>query len=80
MIALGGLGVVAAVLGFFFSFSLIGLAVGILIAVLLMIVARWKPTKAQRWLDSSYFGHHKKSSFSSQDEEISGFKELGAEG
>lgn len=71
---------VATVLGFFFSFSLIGLAVGILIAILLIVVSRWKATRAQRWLDSSYFGHHKKSGFSSQDEEISGFEALGEEG
>ncbi|MDT3499598.1 T6SS effector BTH_I2691 family protein [Stenotrophomonas maltophilia] len=79
MIALGGLGIVAAVLGFFFSFSLFGLAVGILIAILLIVVAKWKPTKAQRWLDSSYFGYHKKSRFSSQGEEVAAFKALGEE-
>jgi len=79
MMALGLVTIVAAFLTIAFVLPGIGLLMGILIAILMVVVSMFKPTKIQKWLDSSYFGHHKRKRFESQAVELEALKALSEE-
>ncbi len=78
MIVLGLASIIAAIL-LFTTFAFVGLIIGLVVAIITLIVAYFKPTKIQKWLDASYFGKHKSRKFDTLQDEMSGLQALGEE-
>lgn len=54
-----------------------GVAIALLIAAIYLIVGIFKPTKVQKWLNASYWGHHKgDKEFTSHAEELEALQDL----
>jgi hypothetical protein len=77
MIVLGGAGIFLAGLTLWGYAGPYGVAIALLIAAIYLVVGFFKPTKVQKWLNASHWGHHNgDKEFKSHAEELEALQDL----